>query len=1057
MRFVEESEGSFSTAQLAAAERELEEQKKEWELDRLRALREEEERRMRLADDDEEKPLTFGREDAQNQVNNAAVSRGGSKRLVTKRISIPSRRSSRKRGYGGSSRGGTRESSRSESETTTSTDSESESESQEDVVEDSLDEESSHTESQSQGDEGEGEEEGEKGEDEREEEASEENEDERTNNANDTERGGGFSRRKSRLMGGSCSRNHFDLNSPRTRSRGNVQINLWTLDVSPILPGVKPNCRRQQRGKKFHRAKSEETLSLPLSPSSSVVTSPKRNSRINANVKASTDSDQNMKTELTKVVEEDQTSSKDDRSPLKNCRASSKDDRVSSNDRGSTTSSIDSNGMEWRIVDSNTQRSRDDKADPTLIAKTQAKMLESVSDNVEGGVKEEKKGNDKVPKGINLVTAVCSVQVTRCTQKPSSVTYKKFGSEVNRNEDAENLDVNVSARNSRSSPSTTQSDASLKRAKEMTVKSVTELVASANSFVCNTRMKLNVTTSKEPEQNIESLSSRSIPHLRSKTLQSPDISSDKIPKATVAISRISVAQRNPKSNVNINDTSRANEEDDACNEDNNDNTEPIIVSSTRKYASQKYNSKNDMCEKSDLLKKRTNDSIYNSLSEPTTALKNETNSNESKCKIRRLVVDTTVISRGVTTRSSKVPPLTVDNCSEESNAQLPDDKIDTALEISKSNSQQTKIGQNARKSDMYAQQLVTEQSRITRSTATTARSFTPPPIGDARNSPSRLTRRRPGTPLPRPVTRSALTVMNSTVTSVDSTTTAATMCRSEKHVTRNSKICQDNGFMNSVPFEHSNSIPLMKMESNKEASVVIERTNIHAKHRPDTPRPGSIPPNSEQVSRVTRSALTLNTAAAKSSPSPFSPSNATSILKINSKQQSRNSPTSESNSNENTERGATSIPFYACEKPQRTAKVVAILTLDTRSNHHHHHNSKTLSSIQTKSTSATSGGSLEAKVQDKELLVARLSDSLKDQETDNEDDEPSPDSKSKRLRKETKRGRIVPYEENDELDSNDEPQPRRTAVRHSPPSSVSTTSPTQTITRSEKLKSATIS
>ncbi|XP_025163314.1 helicase domino isoform X6 [Harpegnathos saltator] len=68
MRFIEESEGSFSTAQLAAAERELEEQKKEWELDRLRALREEEERRMRLAEDDEEKPLTFGREDAQNQI-----------------------------------------------------------------------------------------------------------------------------------------------------------------------------------------------------------------------------------------------------------------------------------------------------------------------------------------------------------------------------------------------------------------------------------------------------------------------------------------------------------------------------------------------------------------------------------------------------------------------------------------------------------------------------------------------------------------------------------------------------------------------------------------------------------------------------------------------------------------------------------------------------------------------------------------------------------------------------------------------------------------------------
>lgn len=34
--------------------------------------------------------------------------------------------------------------------------------------------------------------------------------------------------------------NKLDHNSPRTRSRGTVKINLWTLDVSPILPGVKP-------------------------------------------------------------------------------------------------------------------------------------------------------------------------------------------------------------------------------------------------------------------------------------------------------------------------------------------------------------------------------------------------------------------------------------------------------------------------------------------------------------------------------------------------------------------------------------------------------------------------------------------------------------------------------------------------------------------------------------------------------------------------------------------------------------------------------------------------
>lgn len=245
MKFVEESEGAFSAAQLAAAERELEEQKKEWELDRLRALREEEERRMRLADDDE-KPLTFGREDAQNQVNSAS----NSKKLVNKKLPPNRRRNSRKNI--------SKSAQESESETETTT--ESESESQEDVVEDSLDEESSHTESQSQGD---------------------EDEEEETNDQNDSEKGG-YPKRKNR-SNKSFSQNHFDLNSPRTRSRGNVKINLWTLDVSPILPGIKPKCRgrasnlRKQRELEM-RMKAEENFVLPLPP----VTSPKKLN--NANV-----------------------------------------------------------------------------------------------------------------------------------------------------------------------------------------------------------------------------------------------------------------------------------------------------------------------------------------------------------------------------------------------------------------------------------------------------------------------------------------------------------------------------------------------------------------------------------------------------------------------------------------------------------------------------------------------------------------------------------------------------------------------------------------------------
>ncbi|XP_034942054.1 helicase domino isoform X2 [Chelonus insularis] len=214
MKFVEESEGAFSAAQLAAAERELEQQKKEWELDRLRALREEEERRMRMADDDE-KPLTFSREDAQNQVNNTSNSKrvGNKKRQVA-----PSRRSSRRR----SSRSA-RESSDSETETST----ESESESQEDL-DVSNDEQSSHTESQSQG------------EDEEEEVADSHNESS-IRQRKFVKRRPGRPGRQVRVPKTKLRKNHLDLNSPRTRSRGDVKINLWTLDVSPILPVVKRN------------------------------------------------------------------------------------------------------------------------------------------------------------------------------------------------------------------------------------------------------------------------------------------------------------------------------------------------------------------------------------------------------------------------------------------------------------------------------------------------------------------------------------------------------------------------------------------------------------------------------------------------------------------------------------------------------------------------------------------------------------------------------------------------------------------------------------------------
>ncbi|XP_067010530.2 helicase domino [Anabrus simplex] len=67
MQFMEEIEGVAAAEQLAAAEAQIEQQKREWEQNRLQALRDEEERRSKLEEDDEEL-LTYSREDALNQV-----------------------------------------------------------------------------------------------------------------------------------------------------------------------------------------------------------------------------------------------------------------------------------------------------------------------------------------------------------------------------------------------------------------------------------------------------------------------------------------------------------------------------------------------------------------------------------------------------------------------------------------------------------------------------------------------------------------------------------------------------------------------------------------------------------------------------------------------------------------------------------------------------------------------------------------------------------------------------------------------------------------------------
>ncbi|XP_031780344.1 helicase domino isoform X2 [Nasonia vitripennis] len=259
MRFVEESDGNFSAAQLAAAERELEEQKKEWERGRLRAMREEEERQMRMTDDDEN-PLTFTREDAQNQVNNSTsnsrrassnkkptrqVRRGRGRRVVVGRVSRRSNRSIEQE-----------ETSESESETTSM----SETDSENDVNHvpkrgNSTDEEKNRSSKVSSSDEEN--DENNEDEDEDDEEENEEDEDDEST----IQSGRVQTSLRNRVLSLS-KKNHFDINSPRTRSSGDVKINLWTLDESPILPESKP---RKRKRSKYNKSldKSDENLTVP--------------------------------------------------------------------------------------------------------------------------------------------------------------------------------------------------------------------------------------------------------------------------------------------------------------------------------------------------------------------------------------------------------------------------------------------------------------------------------------------------------------------------------------------------------------------------------------------------------------------------------------------------------------------------------------------------------------------------------------------------------------------------------------------------------------------------
>lgn len=78
MRFVEDTKETWTAIQLEAVEKEIEQQKREWEANRLAELQREEEERKRQ-EAEENNLLTYSREDSKNQVNNNKLSTKKSK------------------------------------------------------------------------------------------------------------------------------------------------------------------------------------------------------------------------------------------------------------------------------------------------------------------------------------------------------------------------------------------------------------------------------------------------------------------------------------------------------------------------------------------------------------------------------------------------------------------------------------------------------------------------------------------------------------------------------------------------------------------------------------------------------------------------------------------------------------------------------------------------------------------------------------------------------------------------------------------------------------------
>lgn len=238
MKFIETTESAWSAEQLAAAEREIENQKREWEQNRLAAMKEEEERRNRELEEESEM-LTFSREDATNQVSSKSkrllgvrsqVSKSFKKRkkmIKTKLISPDVNKKEKKMLKRNNSPKKVTEN------IIEKVDKELNLINSQDSEESQMIDESSQV----------------------------SEEIENSLDSNESEYNAKINLDKNVI-------NKLDHNSPRTRSRGTVAINLWTLDVSPILPGEKPT-RKLPKLENTDKDDDEITKSLKSSSSES--------------------------------------------------------------------------------------------------------------------------------------------------------------------------------------------------------------------------------------------------------------------------------------------------------------------------------------------------------------------------------------------------------------------------------------------------------------------------------------------------------------------------------------------------------------------------------------------------------------------------------------------------------------------------------------------------------------------------------------------------------------------------------------------------------------------